>query len=308
VTEIAASAVNAAPRVRTGRRTLYPAWTPYLFLTPFFLIFIPFGAATVLGAVAIGFVYWEIGGDIQFVGLENFAFVLRDNVFQIALWNTLRMFVGYIIVLVPLAMLIAIALNRPNLGGSRGFQVVYFLPITMSLIVVAMVFDLIYDERAGILNAFITGLGGPRVRWLEDPAIAPWSIIGLRVWRVVGYYAVILFAGLQAIPTELYEAAAIDGANGWQRFRHITLPLLRPVTLFVIVAASIAAWELFAEPYVLTEGGPARSTLTAVMYIYRQAFLSFDLGRGAAAAAILAIAIITVTVIQIRFLRGDSDA
>ncbi|GIW08497.1 MAG: sugar transporter [Dehalococcoidia bacterium] len=305
---VAASPIALVPPVRTRKRTLYSAWTPYLFLVPFFVIFIPFGAATVLGAVAIGFVYWEIGGDIEFVGLQNFTFVLRDSVFQIALWNTLRMFLGYIVILVPLAMVIAVALNRPNLACRRTFQVVYFLPITMSLIVVAMVFDLLYDERAGVLNAFLTWIGGPRIRWLEDPSVAPWSIIALRVWRVVGYYAVILYAGLQSIPSELYEAAAIDGANGLQRFRHITLPLLRPVTLFVIVAASIAAWELFAEPYVLTEGGPARSTLTAVMYIYRQAFLSFDLGRGAAAAAILAVAIIAVTILQVRFLRGDHDA
>ena len=289
-------------------RLLYKWYVPYLFLTPFFAIFVPFGVGSVLGAIGISFVDWRIGGEISFVGLDNYAYVLGDSLFRLALSNTLQMFLAYIAILIPIALLVAVSLNQPNVLGYRVFQVSFFLPITMSLIVVAMVFDLLYDQRVGLLNGIVRLFGQRPIPFLTDPVAAPWSIIALRVWRVVGYYSIILFAGLQTIPRELYEAAEIDGAGPVSRFRFVTLPLLRPVLLFVIVAASIGAWELFAEPWVLTQGGPMRSTLTAVMYIYRTAFLNFDLGHGAAAAGVLAVVIVTVTLLQNRFLRRSGDA
>jgi len=191
---------------------------------------------------------------------------------------------------------------------ANALQILIFAPVTMSLIAVALVFDLLYDNNIGLINNLLGLFGIEPIGFLTDARIAPGAIIALRIWRVVGYYAVILFAGLQAIPPELNEAAAIDGAGAFKRFWYVTLPMLKPVTLFVLVASSIAAWELFAEPSVLTGGGPARSTLTAVMYVFQSSFAEFSLGKGAAASVVLAVAIIGTTLIANRLLRSDDRA
>jgi ABC-type sugar transport system permease subunit len=289
-------------RARAGN-LCYRWYVPYLFMTPFLALFVVFWAGALLGAIGISFTNWRVGRDVRFSGVDNYVAVGMDPVFLQAMGNTLYMFVGYVVLMIPLALAIAVGLNQRWVRGRNVFQVIFFLPITMSLIVVAMIFDLLYNRQLGLLNGLLglAGIAGPD--WLGDSKVAPWSIIGLRVWRVVGYYAVILYAGLQAIPQELYEAAEIDGAGPTGRFWFVTLPLLKPVLLFVTVSASIAAWELFAEPWVLSQGGPARATFTAVMYIYRSAFINFELGRASAAASILALAIVVVTLLQLRFLR-----
>lgn len=294
--------VSRTPR----RRPLKYGWyVPYLFIAPFLTLFVVFWCGAVLGSIGISFADWRIGRGVSFIGIENYAYVITDPIFHQAMGNTLYMYLAYIVVLIPLTLALAVGLNQEWFSGRNVFQVLYFLPLTMSLVVVALIFDLIYNRDLGLLNGLLGGLGLGGTDWLGDPQVAPRSIVALRVWRVTGYYTVILFAGLQAIPHDLYDAASIDGAAAPQRFWFITLPQLKPVLLFVTVSASIAAWELFAEPWILTGGGPARATLTAVMYIYRSAFLQFELGKGAAAASILAVAIIGVTLLQLRLLRSD---
>jgi ABC-type sugar transport system permease subunit len=277
-----------------------------LFVLPFFALFIPLGAGAVVFAIVMAFVKWPIGGSPSYVGMANFDAVRADPVFRTALWNTAWMLFAYLAILLPLAVAVATALNQPRVRGRRIFQLGFFLPITASLVVVALVFQLLYDDQVGLLDGVLRDLHLPTIPFLTSPSVAPWSIIALRLWRVVGYYAVILYAGMQAIPPELYEAAAADGAGPWRRFRHITMPLLRPMTLFVAVAASVGAWELFAEPQLLTDGGPARATVTAVMYVYQTSFLSFQLGQGAAAAAILAVCVIATTLLLQRALRSKT--
>ncbi|NED96489.1 sugar ABC transporter permease [Phytoactinopolyspora alkaliphila] len=294
----------------SGRRRSqkYHQSTPYLFIAPFFLLFIPFGAGSVLLALGMSFVDWPLGQSPELVGLDKFATVLEDPLFGRAMRNTLYMLVGFLLALLPLCLLVAVLLKQLRRRTANVVQVVIFAPITMSLIAVALVFDLLYNERVGFVNGILDMIGVGPVPFLSDSDLAPWSIIALRIWRVLGYYAIILFAGLQAIPDEFYEAAELDGAGAWQRFRHVTFPLLKPVTMFVLVASSIAAWELFAEVDVLTDGGPARSTLTAVMYIFGASFEQFDLGKGAAASVVLAFAIIVSTVVAHRLLRSDDRA
>lgn len=289
---------------RRGARK-YPASAPYLFIAPFFVLFIPFGAGSVLLALGIAFVDWPLGQSPEFAGLDKFTTVLDDPLFGQAMGNTLYMLVGFLLALLPLCLFVAVLLKQLRRRTANFVQVVIFAPITMSLIAVALVFDLLYNERVGFVNGVLDLVGVGPVPFLTDADLAPWSIIALRIWRVLGYYAVILYAGLQSIPDEYYEAAQLDGAGAWQRFRHVTFPLLKPVTLFVLVASSIAAWELFAEVQVLTDGGPARSTLTAVMYIFGASFEQFDLGKGAAASVLLAVAIIVSTAVASRLLRSD---
>lgn len=285
----------------------YGRHVPYLFLLPFLLLFIPFGAGAVLLALGISFVDWPIGGAPSFAGTENYAAVLTDGLFRTSLWNTIRMLVVYLALLIPSCLAVAVCFAALRKRARNILQVLFFVPVTMSLIAVALVFDLLYNPNVGFVNGLLDGFGLGPIPFLTDPSVAPWAIVVLRLWRVLGFYSIILFAGLQGIPAELYEAASIDGAGPWARFWYVTLPLLRPVTMFVVVASSIAAWELFAEPQLLTEGGPARSTLTAVMYIYRTTFLEFDLGRGAAAAAVLAVLIIGSTIAAARVLKSRTE-
>jgi ABC-type sugar transport system permease subunit len=204
----------------------------------------------------------------------------------------------------PLAIFLAVCMVQLGRRTVNVVQIIIFAPITMSLIAVSVIFDLLYDDKVGLLNGFFAFVGIGPVKFLTSAEIAPWSIVAMRIWRVIGYYAIMLYAGLQSIPDDLYEAAAIDGAGWWQRFWTITLPLLKPVSMFVLVAASVGAWEVFAEPNVLTEGGPARATYTAIMYIFDVSFGRFDLGRGAAAAVVLALAIIATTMLATLVLRG----
>jgi ABC-type sugar transport system permease subunit len=291
---------------RLARRTRQPggALAPYLFILPFFLLFIPFGAGSIVMAIGMAFLDWPLGQPAEFVGLDKFARVLRDPVFFTGMWNTFRMLVGYLLVLMPLAIFVAVCMVQLGKRTVNVVQIIIFAPITMSLIAVSVIFDLLYDDRVGLLNGLLAMLGFGPVPFLTDADLAPWSIVALRIWRVLGYYAIMLYAGLQSIPDDLYEAAAIDGANWWQRFWTITLPLLKPVTMFVLVAASVGSWEVFAEPNVLTEGGPARATYTAIMYIFDVSFGRFDLGRGAAASVLLAVAIIATTMLATLLLRS----
>jgi ABC-type sugar transport system permease subunit len=268
---------------------------PYLFILPFFLLFLPFGAGSIILAVGIAFVDWPLGRPAEFVGVAKFAAVLRDPVFYTGMYNTFRMLVAYLLVLMPLAIFVAVSMAQLGRRSVNVVQLIIFAPITMSLIAVSVIFGLLYDDKVGMLNGLLGFIGIAPVQFLTSAEIAPWAIVAMRIWRVLGYYAIMLFAGLQTIPDELYEAAAIDGANWWQRLWSVTLPMLKPVTMFVLVAASVGAWEVFAEPNVLTEGGPARATYTAIMYIFDVSFGRFDLGRGAAAGVLLAIAIIATT-------------
>lgn len=292
---------RAASTHKAGTRA-----APYLFILPYFALFIPFGAGSVLLAFGMAFVDWPLGQPPSFVGLDNFARVLRDPVFATGMRNTFGMLVGYLFVLMPLAIFVAVSLMQLKKRTVNVVQILIFAPITMSLIAVSVIFDLLYDDRVGLLNGLLGLVGLGPVPFLTDADVAPYSIVAMRVWRVLGYYAVMLYAGLQAIPEELYEAAELDGATWWQKFFTITLPLLRPVTMFVLVAASVGAWEIFAEPNVLTEGGPARSTYTAVMYIYDVSFGRFSLGRGAAASVLLAAAIILTTFLVTRLMRNKA--
>lgn len=293
---------HKAPAARSGAAGNRAA--PYLFILPFFLLFVPFGAGSILLAIGMAFVDWPLGQPARVVGVQKFAQVLRDPVFYTGMYNTFRMLVGYLLVLMPLAIFVAVSLMQLGRRTVNLVQLVIFAPITMSLIAVSVIFDLLYDDRVGLINGIVGAFGIGPIHFLTDAALAPWSIVAMRVWRVLGYYAIMLYAGLQSIPDDLYEAAAIDGAGWWQRFWSVTLPMLKPVTMFVLVAASVGAWEIFAEPNVLTEGGPARATYTAIMYIFDVSFGRFDLGRGAAASVLLAIAIMATTALVTLLLRS----
>lgn len=281
----------------------------WLFLFPFTLLFALFWFLPIIVSMYYSLTEWTGMSAPQYVGFANYRALLSDPRFVIALKNTLYYVVVYNLIVLPLALILALTLNSSIVGRwSRFFRVSYFLPVTMILVVVALVFDLIYARDIGLLDSFLRYFGfRGSTNLLYQKSTAMWAIIILRVWRTLGYYAVILFAGLQSIPGELYEASRVDGASTFRSTISITLPLLRPVILFLLVVSSIWGFQLFDEPWTLLQGGPADATLTLVQYLYQNTFLYNRLGYGAAVAYALALLMFGVSILQIRMLEHGEE-
>jgi multiple sugar transport system permease protein len=241
----------------------------------------------------------------RLVGLGNFALLLHDPVFWKALANT------FYFVLVGGPLSVAVSLGAAMLVNARlvrlkgFFRTVYFAPVVTTMVAVAVVWRYLYHPRFGLLNQILALLGLPDVNWLGDPRWAMPAIILMAVWKNFGYNMIIFVAGLQSIPTTLYEAARVDGAGPWQQFRRITLPALRPMLMFVGIITMIGYFQLFTEPYVLTggTGGPLNATLSLVMYMYKQGFRWWNIGFAAAVALVLFLIILAGTLVQMRLQR-----
>lgn len=276
----------------------------WVFVTPFALLFIVFWLGPIITSMFYSLTEWTGMSQPSFIGLNNYRLLLSDERFLVALKNTLFYVVAYNAIVLPLAVILAITLHSPKIGkSSKFFRLMYFLPVTMIMAVVALVFDLVYARDIGLLDSVLRIFGYMGTTdLLYTKSTAMWAIIILRVWRTLGYYAVIVLAGLQGIPSELYEAARVDGASGFRSTFSITLPLLRPVLLFLVVLSSIWGFQLFDEPWILLQGGPGDATLTIVQYLYQNTFLYNRLGYGAAIAYILAILMFGVSLLQIRLM------
>lgn len=241
----------------------------------------------------------------RFVGLSNFAALLHDPVFWKALANT------FYFVLVGGPLSVAVSLGAAMLLNGRLvrlkglFRTVYFAPVVTTMVAVAVVWRYLYHPRFGLLNQILALVGLGPINWLGDPHMAMPAIILMAVWKNFGYNMIIFVAGLQSIPTTLYEAARVDGAGPWQQFRRITLPALRPMLVFVAIITMIGYFQLFTEPYVLTggTGGPLNSTLSLVMYMYKQGFRWWNIGFAAAVAFVLFLVILAGTLVQMQLQR-----
>lgn len=284
----------SAPLWRKTRRVLIP----YLFLAPFFITFLAFWLGPIIASFLYSFTDWRGVLDAQIVGTANYERIFQDPRFWTALRNTAFYGVVYVFLLNALALALALALDSTWLRFKNGIKIGFFLPVTISLVVAAVIFEMVFANGVGLLNIALRAVGLPEPDWLGNPRIAIWSIIILRVWRALGYYAVIYFAGLQAIPSDVKEAARLDGCRPWQVTRHVTLPLLKPVILFAVIMSTIWALELFDEPWVLTKGGPADSTLTIVIYLYQAAFQYIELGYAAAVSYVLTTLIVIAAIVQ----------
>jgi multiple sugar transport system permease protein len=235
---------------------------------------------------------------LRFIGLENYRRLLNDPMFWTALKNTLY----FVVVGGPLSVLVSLGaalLVNHRLTRFQGvFRTLLFLPVVTTLVAVAVVWRYLYHPRYGFLN-YVLGLAGlPPIEWLGDPDWAMPAIILMAVWKNFGFNMVVFIAGLQSIPHRLYEAAEIDGADGWSQFRYITLPTLAPTFLFVTVITLIGYFQLFAEPYVMTQGGPADSTLSVALLMFQEGFRWWNLGYAAAVAFVLFLIILAGTLIQ----------
>jgi multiple sugar transport system permease protein len=282
------------------------------FLAPALTLIAVFFVLPVIGGLllsATDFDIYAIGDPhvMRFTGAMNYTQLLGDPEF----WNALRNTLVYVLIggpLVVTASLGAAMLVNARRVKARGlFRVVFFTPVVTTLVAVAIVWRYLYQPDYGLLNWLLSRLGLHGVDWLGDPHWAMPAIILLAVWKNFGYNMLIFVAGLQSIPQELYEAAEIDGASPWQRFRHVTLPGLRPSLIFVTVMTLLGNFQLFSEPYVMTQGGPLRSTVSLVMLMYEQGFRWWRMGRAAAIAFVLFLLMLTATRFQMRLQRDRAS-
>ena len=276
---------------------------PYLFISPFYIVFAAFFVIPIVFAFYLSFAKWAGVGTPKFVGLENYLAILRSADVGDALGNNVWYTVASFTTLLPMAFVLALMLDARWNQFREGFRLIYFLPVVTSVIVIGINFSLLYNPHTGLLNWILGELGLPPVRWLESREWFKPSAMIMIIWRWVGYGAVYFLAGLQNIPDELHEAAEIDGASWLQRLFRITIPLLRPVILFVVIVEIISDFQLFEDIYILSEsGGPAEAGITLAMYLYRSGFVYGRLGYASAVGVVLALIIFVVSLIQMRWL------
>lgn len=243
------------------------------------------------------------GGVSTFVGLEQYARLFKDPLIAKSLGNAGLILIIQVPLMIGLALGLAYLLNQAWLRFSSGFRLLTFLPAVTTLVAYAVVFRVMLATDGGAINQMIGLVGIPPVDWLNNEVWARVALIGAITWRWTGYNMVIILAGLQAIPAELYEAARIDGAGRWQIFTKVVIPQLRPVLIFTTITSTIGALQLFDENYILTGGGPSDATLTPVLYLYKVGFQHFDFGYASAIAWLLVLITAIVSVIQFRLLR-----
>lgn len=281
----------------------------YFFLAPALLSIFIFFFIPVIAALLISFTDFDIYAlgnlnSVRFVGLQNYSRLLEDPLFWTALKNTFYfvIFAGPLSIIVSLSA--ALLLNNKLVRFKGIFRLTYFMPVVTTLIAVAIVWRFIYHPKFGILNYFIGFIGIDPIDWLGDPHWAMPAIILLAIWKSFGYNMIIFIAGLQNIPEDLYEAASIEGASGWHKFKTITLPMLAPTTLFVGIITIIGYFQLFAEPYIMTQGGPLNSTLSIVQYMYQEGFRWWNMGYSASIAFVLFFIILIGTLIQFKLQKA----
>jgi arabinosaccharide transport system permease protein len=284
---------------------------PYLFISPFFIGYAVFFLLPVVQSLRLSFYKQDgINSEATFVGFANYVRLFtRDDLFITSLVNTTYYALGSILIIVPLALILALLLHRPKLRFREFFRLFFFTPNITSGVVVGIIFGLVFEQDYGLINnLLLKPLGVEGVRWLRDPNWVMPSIILLGVWKFTGINALYFLVGLQNIPSELKEAARIDGANSWQVFRNITLPLLRPVLAFVLTFAIIGSYNLFAEAVTLVgeTGGPRNAGLTMTMYLFNRGFRELKMGYASAIGYSLAIIIVVLTILQLRLTRALS--
>lgn len=270
----------------------------FLFILPNLLGFLVFLVFPILSAIYLTFTHWDLGSAPVFNGLANFRALINDDIFRKAFGNTFY----YAFVAVPtgvfLAFLLALGVNRP-MRGVFAFRLIYFLPHVTLTVAAAIVWAWIYHPEFGLINYLldlILKIEGPN--WLFNSKSAMPALIIMSNWKGIGYAMLIFLAGLQGVPQELYEAAIMDGANGWYRLLKITIPMLSPTTFFVLTTSFIGAFQGFDAFYIMTQGGPSFATTTLVLHIFNNGFTYFKMGYASSMAFVLFLCILAITLVQ----------
>lgn len=279
------------------RRNTLIGWS---FILPNFLGFAAFTLIPVCAALILAFMKWDAVGAPEFVGLKNFQRMVGSETFWIALRNTFVYAIGHVPLTLALALGLALVLNR-SLKGIGFFRVAAFFPYITSMVAVAVVWNMLFSPTMGPINQFLEfiGIANPP-GWTTSTDWALPAVIITSVWRDMGYYMILYLAGLQAIPVETYEAAAMDGANPWQRFWNVTVPGLRPTTFFVTVMLTVASFKVFDLIVVMTDGGPGRATTVLSQLIYREGIKEGRFGYSSAISLVLFVIVLSITVVQFK--------
>jgi ABC-type sugar transport system permease subunit len=289
-----------------GRRSTA---APYLFLVPFFAVYSTFLLYPTFSALWLSFQEAVALDTPSFIGLDNYVRLVQDERYLHALRNTTVYALASVFILSPLALAVALAIRSflvPSVNLKSFYRISLFLPFITSLVVIALIFSLIFNKDFGLLNSFFRSIGLPELNWLRSERLAMLSIVLVGIWTYLGVNSLYFLAGLQNIPHELNEAAAIDGANRRKTFLYVTLPLLRPTILFVVIQATIFSYQLFEIPFLLTNGGPSDATLFLSQYLYEVGFSQFDRGYAAAIGYSMALISIFLAVVQLLLYRRFS--
>lgn len=309
--------LRAKPRNRpisavsgTQKKSAARFWPQYLSIAPFYILFLVFGAFPIVFSIILSFTDWDGMGKMTFVGLKQYEYLLGDSMFWQSVANT---FIIWFISTVPMlfiALVIAFLLHQ-NIRMKAFYRVAFFIPNVTSMVAMALVFGSVFSDQFGLANAFLKWIGGSDagIAWLTNPWGIKVTIAIMVIWRFTGYNAIIYLAGLQAISTELYDSARVDGAGTWRIFSRITVPLLRPVILFTVITSTIGGLSLFTEPQVLlgNTGGTNSAGLTIVLYQYYQAFQNFDFGYGSAIAWALFVLVLLFAIVNWRLVSGRKE-
>ena len=275
----------------------------FMFILPVLVLFIAFRIWPTINGFLLSFQDYRINGDSTWIGLEHFRYLLQDDIF----WHSLRVTATYAVLAVPLstasALGLALLINRA-IRGISFFRAIYFLPYITSLVMVAVVWSWVYRTNGGLLNSLLGTVELGPVRWLTGQDMVLPSLAIMATWKGVGYAMMILLAGLRAIPTELGEASAVDGATAGQTFWRVTLPLLKPVLFFVVVIETIGSFQVFDAIFVMTQGGPVRASYSLVYMLYDESFKFSNYGYGAAIGMVLFVITFGVTMLQ-RLMFGN---
>ncbi|HMN59801.1 MAG TPA: sugar ABC transporter permease [Anaerolinea sp.] len=281
-------------RLRPGERR----WL-WFFLAPT-LFGLTFGTdGPVLAAIGISFTNWDVLTPPVFAGLDNYIKLFTDPTFKKSILNTVVYVLGTVPAATVLALMLALLLNQ-KLRGVTFYRTAYFLPVVSSTVAVALVWSWIYSKDFGLLNYLLRGIGVEPIAWLTSTRYAMLALIIMGIWGLLGEGMIIFLAGLQGISQSYYESAEVDGANGWGKFLHITLPLITPSMFFYFLITIINAFQAFEQIYVMTRGGPSNATTTMVYYIYNNAFRNFRMGYASAQAIALFLIVMVLTLIYWR--------
>jgi ABC-type sugar transport system permease subunit len=287
------------------RKWLGGSYAPYLFVLPFFLMFFAFGLYPLLYALTLSFTRWHGAGAPQFIGLANYIFLLQDHAFWNSLGNSVVMWLLVVPIQILLSIVVASTLSRPIRLRSF-FRTIFLIPYLVPLVAIAQVWLIIFNRDFGIANALLSGLNFGHIGWLTTVQWSKPTMALLVFWKGFGFSILIMLAAIQNIPLDLYESAELDGATGLAKFWYVTIPLMRRTIAFFMVIATLGILQMFAEPYVLTNGGPINSTTTAGF-----ALLSYirglDLGTGAAHSFLLMILVMVIALAMLKLMRAGEE-
>jgi ABC-type sugar transport system permease subunit len=277
---------------------------PYLLVSPYLVFVLIFVMFPVFFSFFLTFHKWNIIAPMRFIRVENYTRLFHDRLFWKAIGNTLKFLSLHIPLQLVVSLFLAQLLNQ-KIRAVSFFRASFFMPVIVSGVVITILWQQLFGYDTGMINRILAGFGISKKGWLVNPDIAIYSIAIMATWKNLGLYVILFLVGLQTVPEQYYEAAKMEGATSWQRFYHITLPMINPTIFLVVVLSTIGGFSLFIEPYIMTGGGPLNQTLSAVLYIYKQAFQYYNMGYSATLGFFYAIMIMTVVVLQKKFIEKE---